>query len=1333
MDELTDQQKAELEAAAQVNANEQAAAISATTNQRSDLPPLAEREAAAAAENRALNEGIRDNISSSNAPHASIIVPDVVIPKDAIPHDINEQGQPSYFEKDGEKYYPSGTTPHSMGIRTESENIQAQAYGTQNGPHAGDFTEPTVVLVKDGQPVARWTQSQIDASHREGGYAGGDIDQFIKAGEYMVPVKNADGKEVLLTPKQYDRLTTNPGTPDQLDVAKTLKLVPPDMTLKDFNANRESQQAKVAASDFEVAQFKKNNTKLSDGNYISNADLKDLTMKASGDETTKRYLNILLAKDGGFDAAKRFVEDENARIAVQNADIALANSRAETQKTALAKLQPYTTQEWGAGPPIPAKVVEVNGVRKLTGGESAKVDILAFIHDNPKDAEQTLIDAKYKPEDVKTWVAQVQSPIYLNSLFDTKVNEVRNELLKTAKPKLGESTDTADFYNRISGEAGAQVAKQFSKDEMSAILKEKGIQGANADAQMVLLGAGTVGAIPWKVAALASGLASGGVTATHWAYLSTPEKVIAVSEDVAGTLLMMYGDKLLKMPVLTKGGLNIAEGVGQGISKTASGIAKIERYAANAGKAGGQLAYDLTKAAQAADKVAIATKPIKVAASEAGKAAELANKADLSAVNKQPGYVSRLISTTSGEPIDLTFVTAKEQTAIKASEAVSRKADEIFLSKLSKVRSLNPVQLADLEKRSGIKGLAESIKDVRTSVDYLQNAWKEVDRAKLYPNPKNAGQIAANVRHIQKLENVTLRQSELQDALDVAGSTLQPRYKKFDVDTIYWQNKLLDKINHASDWQISTPEREKSLAILRSLERQTQSNFTSTISGSQSEMGLGGEMVDYGGTSKSTKGLASRLTIQGQGKNIAKVIDTQRTFEQLKYLRDAKILTDEEYQTYLKYIERQTKIPYAKYKVDITKAKLNASESTLKNLDDLMGGTPGKSSPETEAKVRESLSKSSRESRAKYEAQVKADTETARTAVAEREKVAQEIRKAQQVPVPKVEPKEGLRASDLPKVQTIGQPQPFRLPTTKKQTELMPSRQTTQQEGIDASRMASGRREFTSPLEDVRSSPVIRTLAKTGEFTRLNPKEWEQVREQVNAGIQAQQKAQASGATQEQVNNQIRESVQNKAREQLSQQPATRAQEQTQTQLITKTIVEQKTPIRPPPPPPPPPFKIKRPPFIPRFSSPQEIDAEKRAYIKESPESAAWPQGELGRFDKQTVWHVVIGPYNKPQHLIVRGEKPEGAQIFHGPKEAYRSITQLSGRPPVNPVRLGRGGIADPVIFTRKGKLAITFVSNKPRRRTSKPRLAQARQSDIAPDLVESRHGGKRMRRARLF
>lgn len=107
----------------------------------------------------------------------------------------------------------------------------------------------------------------------------------------------------------------------------------------------------------------------------------------------------------------------------------------------------------------------------------------------------------------------------------------------------------------------------------------------------------------------------------------------------------------------------------------------------------------------------------------------------------------------------------------------SMKADRIFLDKLASLNKISPSQLATIEKLSGIKGLASSIKAVGVARTIVVKAWNVIDKSKYYTNPTTVAQIAANESYLVKLGVLQSAQNNLANALAKASGVLTPAYQ----------------------------------------------------------------------------------------------------------------------------------------------------------------------------------------------------------------------------------------------------------------------------------------------------------------------------------------------------------------------------------------------------------------------------------------------------------------------------------------------------------------------------------------------------------------------------
>ena len=188
-------------------------------------------------------------------------------------------------------------------------------------------------------------------------------------------------------------------------------------------------------------------------------------------------------------------------------------------------------------------------------------------------------------------------------------------------------------------------------------------------------------------------------------------------------------------------------------------------------------------------------------------------------------------------------------------------------------------------------------------------------------------------------------------------------------------------------------------------------------------------------------------------------------------------------------------------------------------------------------------------------------------------------------------------------------------------------------------------------------------------------------------------------------------------------QPQPQPKPQPQPRPTPQPIPKPKPKPKPRPEFPPPKIPVKPPMEPPIKMGGKLSDTEKRQLIKEAPGAIAWPQGKLA----DNVWHTVLEPYSQPRHYIVVGKAPEGAKLYPGPREAYKSITQLYGKGPRTPVKL-EGGAIDPVLYSEGGRTKIGFVKDITNRRHHRMPKTRITQSSLAPDIVEVSVGGHRRR-----
>jgi len=649
-------------------------------------------------------------------------IPEVRIPEGAKPSRWDAEGNVIARALGGEIYYEKGSLPYELGHRTESDFAKAQGYTQQYvGIYPGSrVPEGSVIVFLNGEPTYRITRNEIE---KEGI---NPETQFL--GGYKFGVTDSEGKEVLITPKQYDKLASAETPEAQLKVAKSLKLVPKDTTLKEFTTTREEAWIKYKEADeVSEAEYKKqqaSTTKLRDGR-IANADLARIN-----EEDIELYKVLVDKEKGGFKAAEEFeirrqreIESKNVKlppdkeggeptyipdgqfkkIPEKYAHIGLTKGYDQMVKAIdedEAKLAPYTSTY--PGPTQGDKI-----------GYST-FDAVKYLRDHPKDTE-TLKEQGYDAKDIKDWQRLSTSPIYLAGEYATSFEKHLKEL---GVPSGVNTVQLAAKNPGLLKKATTLTDKEFTKAELQAIDKEGQLQVAGGVLQIASLPVGGKAGI----SVFSAGMAV--PTAGHWGYLSTSEKVVEVGQNVALTAAFLWGGKIAK-----------------GIEKLR--IAPVERLATKAGNAGQNLEKATTN------------------------------------------YAKTL--TTADLKLNQVAIAERANVVEKAQRA-SMKADRQFLTKFDTLESLTPKQLTNLEARSGIKGLKDAVTGVKKSVDEVETAWKFVDKSKFYPNAKTPSQVEANNRHMLRLKELEGAQGRLQQALERADSTLKPRYSQ----TITSQPLLID-------------------------------------------------------------------------------------------------------------------------------------------------------------------------------------------------------------------------------------------------------------------------------------------------------------------------------------------------------------------------------------------------------------------------------------------------------------------------------------------------------------------------------------------------------------
>jgi len=905
-------------------------------------------------------------------------------------------------------------------------------------------------------------------------------------------------------------------------VAKELNLISKSVTLKQFTTTKVDIAAAQFVSQQEQKRFEKLNTKLPDGQWIAKTDLANMKKDNPG------VYKVFVTK--GFSAGLAAVDRDS--------------EKAEEANRAMARLQQHpamvTVYRDGKAVLRPSKAGQIDiaaaydaglekdiklffgdtGIKqiekqkaviaKLNPDKDGFINGVAHLRANPATGASDLKAAGFKDDEIKEWNRVAGSPIYLSGLFDEAFRVERNKLQKTTK--LEPLERAVDYNQRVDGLAQVAAYSHFSEPEQAIITKERFLQAEVLGGTILGIG---IGGYP-GVAIIAGTMAA--ETGVHYSHMSAPDRVISVSTDLAMVALMLWGGRLLR-PVVKEA----IKGTSSFVSTTAGGVAKMERIVANAGKAGSKFNKTWIDYAKTAERVAANTKTLQKAAAEARAATTKA--AQLKAATEQTMATNNLKANMLRLGI--------QGNATKAAETASRKADELFLKKLSSLKNITPKELLRLEKASGIPNLRSVIRGVSGAQGDLSIAWKYANKAKFYTNPKTPAQLEANVRHLMRMAEVQDAQYGLEMALGRANSTLQPRYPKYDVPSGI--DFLEARYGVKMMWRDIPPD-----------------------------------AVEGGGMSRTTKSMYVR------------------TYEQLKTLRDAKVITEEEYKRWLLYLKARAAIPRSVLRLKPGQAATDSD--ILKAADDVITGKGG---PGGQARY-DRIKQISDESMAKYKAGIEADKKAAQTAVAERQKrLAEELAKAKppQTPKPSQEgiptmitrqmeatlKAKGFTQAQINKMtpleawEKLGKmggpiktpkvkpdptkPVPFGM-KPKPKVEEVEAKPETYQEKMD-------RLYGKDPLPDIDaySKSVTKVLFATEGFTELTPKEWTQIKELIKAAAEAQTRVEVAGLTATQIRQQAKEAIEQKTRIYVKQQPLATPQLETRAAIITKVALE--TPLKP--------------------------------------------------------------------------------------------------------------------------------------------------------------------------
>ncbi|MBU1173213.1 MAG: hypothetical protein KKD44_26915, partial [Proteobacteria bacterium] len=114
---------------------------------------------------------------------------------------------------DGERQYIPGSTMYEKGFRTEKEWFQARGKQATIGLHEGKYVPEDSIVLTDprGKPIARYSPKQISSRGIDPAY----IAPYIEKGQYRIPYKTPEGKEVFVEPATHNLITSGRLTPEQ--------------------------------------------------------------------------------------------------------------------------------------------------------------------------------------------------------------------------------------------------------------------------------------------------------------------------------------------------------------------------------------------------------------------------------------------------------------------------------------------------------------------------------------------------------------------------------------------------------------------------------------------------------------------------------------------------------------------------------------------------------------------------------------------------------------------------------------------------------------------------------------------------------------------------------------------------------------------------------------------------------------------------------------------------------------------------------------------------------------------------------------------------------------
>jgi len=383
---------------------------------------------------------------------------------------------------DGVGTYIAGSTMREMGFHTTKEYIKAQRQGASLGIHEGrEIPADTVIFTdKAGKPIARYTQHQMANT------LGADyINPFIKQEKYRIPVTDYRGKEVLLTPKQVEKLRKAKTDRARFKLYKDYGVIKKGAVFTTAAMVKVARK-KVALSKFEQQQWKKRHTKLKDG-WIAKVDL------AKAKKDSPEVYRLLTTE--GFGAADAYITKQ--RVAY------------EKNKFAISMLESYTDKEGG-------------------------VDGAKYLRDNPKDTN-TLKNAGFDKTIIADWqVYNAKLPPIVRWSAEIEIQS------PAFKRRVEELLIARPHFTQLDAE---RIARAEFKAKGIALKKSpdlpQQIKLANAHYETLTPAEKAEYKREWKELPLTAAemLIPGVYVARNWTTLSTKDKVINIGIDVASILL----------------------------------------------------------------------------------------------------------------------------------------------------------------------------------------------------------------------------------------------------------------------------------------------------------------------------------------------------------------------------------------------------------------------------------------------------------------------------------------------------------------------------------------------------------------------------------------------------------------------------------------------------------------------------------------------------------------------------------------------------------------------------------------------------------------------------